>query len=125
MIKLKKLMSEDVLHGNLIGNETKDENLVRQFVSINSLNPVLVDIWGYGVKNLNAYPSKIVSLGNGKAGMKYNLRSSESVEVEIDKDKVLLYSFYAISDAPGSITSNPVRSGKFSYALFRDLMNGK
>lgn len=101
-------------------NELKDESTIQQFVDYHGLNPLIVDIWKYAKSEFKSYPSKIT-----QRGMVYGGKGSTKIELEFGKNEIILWhiKLVATHDRHNPFDSKLIKSGKFSYKLFKQMIN--
>lgn len=99
--------------------DLKDESVIKSFIELNGLDPLILDIWRYGKSNLGTYPSKITP-----KGMVYSSNKVKgSIEIEFTKPIFTIHRTTAsIGKSRGQIDYHFAGRGKFSFKNFKDFM---
>ena len=104
----------------LIGENVKDENIIKQFVYFHNLPLMINDICLFAKNNINKYPCKITNIG-----MEFSAFGDSKLELEFTKTgKIHIYKFRlkVISYPQIDIQNILVAATPFTYKSFRELL---
>lgn len=99
--------------------DLEDEGVVKQYIELNGLDPLVLDIWRYGKRTLNEIPLKITP-----RGIRYSPTKSKGyVEIEFTTPKFTLYkTTVSVGSKRGQINYHLKGKVPFSYLKFKEFM---